>query len=257
MRWVVGDVQGCARELGELLEHVRFDPARDELVSVGDLVNRGPDSAGALRLWRDAGGLGVVGNHEVYALQVRSGRTPRERDRLDALFAAPDCEALLARVRALPLLLHLPRRGDGPEAWVVHGGLHPRWRDLAAIARRLNAEPHDEAWLASPEVQFATSVRACTADGEMSAFTGPPDACPPGYRPWDAFYRGPALVVHGHWARRGYYRSRHALGLDSGCVYGRSLSAWCQDEDRVVQIPSRTAVAFGGGRRSVPRLAST
>ncbi len=65
MRWVVGDVQGCARELEALLEAVRFDPARDELVSVGDLVNKGPDSLAVLRLWHDVEGRGVLGNHDV------------------------------------------------------------------------------------------------------------------------------------------------------------------------------------------------
>jgi bis(5'-nucleosyl)-tetraphosphatase (symmetrical) len=52
------------------------------------------------------------------------------------------------------------------------------------------------------------------------------------------FYRGESLVVHGHWAMRGYYRDVRTMGLDSGCVYGGSLTAWCQDDDRIVQIPA-------------------
>jgi bis(5'-nucleosyl)-tetraphosphatase (symmetrical) len=46
-------------------------------------------------------------------------------------------------------------------------------------------------------------------------------------------------VVHGHWAARGYYRGDTTMGLDSGCVYGGSLTAWCQEEDRIVQVPSQ------------------
>jgi bis(5'-nucleosyl)-tetraphosphatase (symmetrical) len=65
---------------------------------------------------------------------------------------------------------------------------------------------------------------------------GPPEVCKGSYRPWDAFYRGDDLVVHGHWARRGHYRGERTLGLDSGCVYGGPLTAWCLEEDRIVSI---------------------
>jgi bis(5'-nucleosyl)-tetraphosphatase (symmetrical) len=237
VRWVVGDVQGCARELERLLASVRFDPARDELWSVGDLINRGPDSVAVLRLWRDVGGHAVIGNHEVYALGVRSGRIERRADRLGALFAASDLDEHLARLRALPALVHLPAEG-GTEAWLVHAGIHPAWSDLQAAAARLNAEPHDDAWLAREELRFATRARFCTALGERSPHTGPPAECPAGFRPWDEFYAGPVLVAHGHWATRGVYRGRRTLGLDSGCVYGGALTAWCQQEDRLVSVPA-------------------
>lgn len=242
MRWVVGDIQGCARELEQLLGVIRFDPAHDELWAAGDLVNRGPDSLAAVRLWRDVGGRGVIGNHEVYALCAHSGRWPRKRDTLDALFAAPDADDLLARLRAMPALVHLPARGLGPEAWLVHAGLHPQWRALNSVAAAIDAHAHDDDWLVRDDVSFATRVRCCTVDGTRSKFDRAPADCPPPYRPWDAFYDGEARVVHGHWAWRGHYRSGAVIGLDSGCVYGGSLTAWCQDEDRIVAVP-----AVGGG----------
>ncbi len=238
MRWIVGDVQGCAGEFEELLRGIRFDSARDELWSVGDLVNRGPDSLAAVRLWKAVGGRGVIGNHEINALLIRSGRKRKKPKSLAELFAASDADRLLADLRALPALVHLPAAGKGPAAWVVHAGLNPRWHDLSETAVRLNAAPHDDDWLESSDVAFATTVRFCSVTGERSDHTGSPDACPPGFAPWDSFYAGPTLVVHGHWATRGHYRTAHVLGLDSGCVYGGSLTAWCQDEDRIVQVPS-------------------
>lgn len=238
MRWIVGDIQGCAIELDRLLREIRFDPAVDELWAAGDIVNRGPDSLAAARLWRDVGGRGVIGNHEVYALCASTGAWPRKRDTLAALFAADDATSLLARLRALPALVHLPSGGDGPDAWLVHAGLHPHWRDLAAVAAELEASPHDDAWLCSEPVSFATRVRCCSIDGVRSKFDRAPDDCPGPYRPWDEFYTGEELVVHGHWAWRGHYRGRTTLGLDSGCVYGGQLTAWCQDEDRIVQVAS-------------------
>lgn len=239
MRWLIGDLQGCAREFDELLRRIRFDPHRDELWCVGDLVNRGPDSLAALRLWRDVGGQAVIGNHDVYALLAASGRWPRKNDKLSELLAAPDGPELLDRLRSMPVLQYLPRVSGSkvPDVWAVHAGLNPRWPDLHALAARVNAPPHDDDWLESPEVAFMTRVRCCTASGERSKFDRRAEDCPSPYRPWDEFYHGEALVVHGHWAWRGHYRGARTIGLDSGCVYGGKLTAWCQDEDRVVQVP--------------------
>jgi bis(5'-nucleosyl)-tetraphosphatase (symmetrical) len=238
VRWVVGDVQGCARELERLLAEIRFDPARDELWCAGDLVNRGPESLAAVRLWRDVGGRAVIGNHEVYTLCASTGRWPRKRDTLDAFYAAPDVDEILAQLRALPVLVALPSEGRGPSAWLVHAGLHPYWRDLPSIAAAFACAAHDDDFLESDEVSFATRVRCCTADGVRSKFDRAAEDCPAPYRPWDAHYGGDTLIVHGHWAWRGHYRGRNVMGLDSGCVYGGKLTAWCQEEDRIVQIPS-------------------
>jgi bis(5'-nucleosyl)-tetraphosphatase (symmetrical) len=239
VRWLVGDVQGCARELDELLRRIRFDPGRDELWCLGDLVNRGPDSLAALRLWRDVGGRSLLGNHDIYALLVRSRRRLRHADQLDELFAAPDCDELLERLRAEPALVRLAGAAGRPDVLIVHAGIDPRWRDLDAIARELAAGEHDDDWLDSETVRFATRVRCCTADGRRSPHNGPPGDCPAPFRPWDEFYRGTTLVVHGHWARRGYYRGERTMGLDSACVYGGALTGYCLEEDRLVQVPAR------------------
>ncbi|NIM61213.1 MAG: diadenosine tetraphosphatase [Acidobacteria bacterium] len=238
MRWLVGDLQGCAAVFERLLSEIRFDPQHDELWCVGDLVNRGPDSAATVRLFNEIGGNGVLGNHDVYALLAASGAWKRKRDTLDDLFAAADREALLETLRGLPLLVRLEApAGGAAEVWVVHAGLLPGWTDLDRLAASLDGPAHDDAWLQSDTVSAATRVRCCTPDGELSRETGPPGSCTDPYRPWDDYYQGDALVVHGHWARRGYYRGPRTMGLDSGCVYGGPLTAWCQEEDRIVQVP--------------------
>jgi bis(5'-nucleosyl)-tetraphosphatase (symmetrical) len=239
VRWIVGDLQGCARELDALLEVIGFDERRDQLWSCGDLINRGPDSLATVRRWRELGGRGVIGNHELYALMVRSGRWPRKPDTLEPLFGAPDADDLLASLRALPALVLLPGHGEVGDVWLVHAGVHPQWKDLHAVAAALEAREHDDAWLTSDEVTFATRVRCCTETGERSKFDGKPEQCPPPFRPWDELYSGSARIVHGHWAWRGHYRGARTIGLDSGCVYGGPLTAWCMEEDRVVQVPSQ------------------
>jgi bis(5'-nucleosyl)-tetraphosphatase (symmetrical) len=249
MRWIVGDLQGCASEFEELLERIQFDRGRDELWAVGDLINRGPDSLAALQLWHDVGGRGVIGNHEIYALLVHAGRWPRKADTLDGLFGDPEVDVWMARLRALPALRFLPgdRESGVRDVWLIHAGIDPRWQDLHALAERLEAAPHDDEWLERDEVSFATRVRCCTAQGDRSRFDRAPEDCPPPHRPWDVFYaervagqHEPPRVVHGHWAWRGHYRSEHVIGLDSGCVYGGCLTAWCMEDDRVVQVASRS-----------------
>jgi len=238
VRWLVGDLQGCAEPFERLLETIRFDENRDEIWCLGDLVNRGPDSAAAVRLWIDIGGKGILGNHDVHALLAASDVRKRKNDTLDDLFAAADRGVLLAAMRAMPVLVHLPALDpNGSDVWIVHAGLLPGWTDLRRLATEINDADHDDAWLRSDAVKAATRLRCCTPAGELSRQTGPPQGCVEPFRPWDAYYRGAALVVHGHWAQRGYYRGERTMGLDSGCVYGGPLTAWCQDEDRIVQVP--------------------
>jgi bis(5'-nucleosyl)-tetraphosphatase (symmetrical) len=244
MRWVVGDIHGCARELGDLLEAIGFEPNRDELWSAGDLVNTGPDSLEALRLWKAAGGRAVVGNHDAYALLARSGRVERRTDHLDRLFAADDGDALLALLRSSPAMAYFERAAEPKGVWLVHAGVHPRWTDLPALAARLAAQPHDDDWLQSPELAFLTRVRCCDGFGERARFTGRPQDAPPPFRAWDDFYTGDALVVHGHWAMRGFYRGPKTMGLDSACVYGGRLTAWCVEDDRIESVPCRVARGY-------------
>jgi bis(5'-nucleosyl)-tetraphosphatase (symmetrical) len=239
MRWVVGDIHGCALEFGDLLDEIRFDPGRDELWSVGDLVNTGPDSLDTLRIWRDAGARAVVGNHDIYALLARSGRVARRADHLKGLFASEQCDALLGLVRACPALVRFEREIAPRVVWLVHAGVHPCWIDLAALAGRLDAQPHDDDWLSGDEVAFMTRVRCCDRFGDRARFTGRPADVPPPFAPWDAYYAGEDLIVHGHWAMRGHYRGPRTLGLDSACVYGGHLTAWSLDDDRIESVPCR------------------
>ena len=197
----------------------------------------------ALRLWKSVGGKGVLGNHEVYALSVRAGNWPRKKDTLQELYDAPDADELLAALRALPLLALLPGEGDAPDHWLVHAGLRPTWSDLPAVAERINAGSHDQAWLEAPDTKFTTRVRCVDDAGEMVRFPGRPEERPSGSHPWESKRHDPgdgSWVLHGHWAMRGHYINPRArvVGLDSGCVYGGPLTAFCAETARIVQIPA-------------------
>jgi bis(5'-nucleosyl)-tetraphosphatase (symmetrical) len=105
-----------------LLDQLRFDSGSDELHPVGDLVNRGPDSAGVLRLLREAG-AGVLGNHDIHLLRVGAGlEATKRRDTFRDVLEASDREELLVWLGLRPLIR------VWPDIVLVHAGLHPTWR---------------------------------------------------------------------------------------------------------------------------------
>lgn len=199
-RIFVGDLQGCLEPFEALLEGVGFVPGRDTLFPVGDLVNKGPDSAGVVRRCMELDARPVLGNHDLLWLEQR--RLAPEQDRW---------------LRAQPVVRVLD------DLIVVHAGLHPDWGE-----RELRA-------LTPEQIDYAVNVRYIDPEGRRAPRDWPPPGPP--YRPWDDFYRGRKRVVFGHWARRGLVVRPQCVGLDTGCVYGGELSAWIAGEDRVVRVP--------------------
>ena len=233
-RVFLGDVQGCRDELERLLEEVGFDPAADELQPVGDLVNRGPDSLGCLRLLRSLDAGGVLGNHDLHLLHTAAGtRTLRPADTLDEVLSAPDRVDLLDWLAARPFV----RVWD--DVLLVHAGLSPRWQD--PVSTLAGANP------LAPDAQalFAVRVRYCDPEGNLPDDDAPPPPAP--FRPWHALHDparvGGRTVVFGHWAAQGLVVRPGLRGLDSGCVWGGQLSAWIAEEDRVVQVEASRAYA--------------
>lgn len=193
---LIGDVHGCAAELSELLE--RLAPSRaDRVVFVGDLVARGPDSRGVLRIVREIGALSVRGNHEEKLLAARHARrTGGAKPKLGASHAALVAELNeeeWAQLEALPLRLELETHG----LWVVHAGIVP-----------------GVAWEAQDRWML-THIRSLDDDGTPSSRWG---------RPWGASYRGPHIVF-GHNAQRAPQLHVDATGIDTACVYGGELTA--------------------------------
>lgn len=251
----MGDVQGCDDALARLLAEIAFSPSRDQLVLLGDLVNRGPDSAGVLRRVRALDGAVqcVLGNHDLHLLAVAHGARPRGRqDTLDALLAADDAPALLDWLRRQPLALH--RRVGGADLLMVHAGVLPAWSvpQTLALAAEVQAalqapEPgrflqhmygnRPDRWddtLAGIErlrvaVNALTRLRFVTPEGAMDFDTKEgADAAPPGHLPWfDVPGRrtAHATVACGHWSTLGWLSRPDLIATDTGCVWGGCLTA--------------------------------
>jgi bis(5'-nucleosyl)-tetraphosphatase (symmetrical) len=241
---------------------LKFDPSCDRLWFVGDLVNRGPDSLACLRFVKSLGdsAVTVIGNHDFHLLCVAEGiEKPRKRDTIGEVLDAPDRAELLQWLRHRPLM-HV----EGGFA-LVHAGLLPQWsvqraRTLAAeVEARLRAPDYrsllermygddPDRWddsLAGVErlrviVNAMTRLRLCARDGAMALeFKGEPGDAEQGLTPWfDMPGRQSAdhTVIFGHWSALGLTTRPNLLGLDSGCVWGRALSAVCLGDRKILQV---------------------
>jgi bis(5'-nucleosyl)-tetraphosphatase (symmetrical) len=248
---VFGDLQGCLPCLERLIEKVERDSPGAPWWFCGDLVNRGPASLETLRFIRSLGdrAVTVLGNHDLHLLAVAWGiRKAHRSDTLQTILDAPDRSVLLDWLRTRPLA-HLEHRH-----LLVHAGVLPSWtaRQTMALAAEVSAAlggADPLAFLQSmygnePDrwdddlqgadrlrvvVNALTRIRFCTPDGAMEFATkDAADAAPPGHLPWfeapDRRTRDVTLVF-GHWSQLGLMQLPGLLALDTGCVWGRQLSA--------------------------------
>jgi bis(5'-nucleosyl)-tetraphosphatase (symmetrical) len=261
--YAVGDIQGCGIEFRQLLEQIDFNPATDKLWLVGDLVNRGPDSLGVLRLVKSLGdrAITVLGNHDLHLLAVAEGVAELHRsDTLNEILEAPDREELLGWLK-MQRLLYVE------DDWVlVHAGLLPQWSVAQAQVLAHEVEcalrgkhAHDflkhmygnrpDSWeneLTGYKrlrviTNALTRMRICSAEGAMEfKFKGEVKDIPSGYLPWfEVAGRASATstVLCGHWSALGLKVSPKVIALDSGCLWGGALTAIRLEDRKLFQVP--------------------
>ena len=277
--YCIGDIQGCGNALGRLLDLIGFSASRDTVYLLGDLVNRGPDSAAVLRRCMAHGDAirPLLGNHDLHLLAAAHGaRKPSRRDTLASILEAPDRDALLQWLRLQPLARQHVH--GGAPLLMVHAGVLPSWTaaetlgladevhrvlqsaDLPAFLEQMygNTPNHWDASLTGPDrlrvvVNALTRLRFCSAQGVMDFdSTESASAAPPGLMPWfDVPGRSTAgtLIAFGHWSTLGWLNRPHCLGLDTGCVWGGNLSAVrfgsSLDERELLQVRCEQAQAPG------------
>ena len=258
--YIVGDIQGCFRSLEALLDHVGFGD-EDALWCVGDLVNRGPDSALTLRFAR---GLGnrfrtVLGNHDLHFMaMVYGGHPHRATDTMQGLLAAPDCMDLAEWLRRQPLAI------IGDDHLLVHAGLPHIWDVDTAIAHAREVEEvirgpdhvtyftamygnEPSLWAADLAgmsrwrsiTNYLTRMRLVDDLGRMDfSHKGTLASLPAGFAPWFRYpTKADRTVFFGHWAALdGHTGDAKLLGLDTGCVWGRQLSAIRLDDGKLFSV---------------------
>jgi len=241
-RIFIGDVQGCREPLERLLSKLGFEPSGDRLFMTGDLVNRGPDSLGVLRLLKRLGARSVLGNHDAHLLDLARGRAPDYRPQpqelkdVQFIRTQEDGAELIAWVESFPALLHLK------DVVLVHAAIRPGWGPLKQAARLLNRrlfEGHaaGRSALDDEDLHFALTARFCDPSGRQAPQDWPPPGPP--YVNWVELLEVRETVVFGHFARQGLLQRPGIRGLDSGCVHGGALTAWIAEEDRLESVPCR------------------
>lgn len=255
-RVFIGDLQGCCTPLERLLEKLRFDPARDRLFLAGDLVNRGGESLAALRLVHSLREVSttVLGNHDLHLLAYARGLLEKSNAEFDEILDDECAGALLDWLQHRPLIWFDQAAGLA----MVHAGVDPRWgplqaRECAAEVERALADSPDaffanmygdepDRWEADlPEAErlrtitnVMTRMRFCSPGGRLDFATkAGPENAPPGFAPWFQYLHPDWqtwTLVFGHWSQLGFYEGSNAICLDSGCVWGGSLTALVVDE---------------------------
>jgi len=203
---VIGDIHGCFDELTDLLALVNLQ-SDDRVVAVGDLITKGPKSREVLDLFIDDGRFSsVIGNHDRKLRQRMRGEpvrlTNEQRKTLGELETNRDRYSNF--LRSLPYLIDLDSH------LVVHAGIRP-------------GVPLEEQ-LASD----LTEIRTMGADPTQRKGVA-----------WYDVYRGPKTILFGHWPKKKPRQAAFAIGLDTGCVYGKKLTAYVIETREFVSVPAR------------------
>jgi serine/threonine protein phosphatase 1 len=207
----IGDIHGCSREFEDLLNKLKLEQ-HDRVVLLGDLINRGPDSAGVIALARECAHLSLLGNHELRLINYRKTGDPTHLKKSDYDTLKQLGRKDWAYMNAMPLTF-FDRTHD---TVLVHGGFLPTqsWRTQPArvVTRIQNIDKND-------------------APCKRSEAPRAPH--------WSELWAGPPYVVYGHTSRPEVSSLKWSLGIDTGCVMGGKLTACILPEKRIVQVPAR------------------
>ena len=260
--YAIGDIQGCAERLDALLALIHAASPDAQLIFLGDLVNRGPDSLATLRKIRGLGTRArvVLGNHDLHLLAVSLGiRKPHPADTVMEILEAHDRDELLTWLRHQSLALY--EQGH----LLVHAGVLPQWSttQVLALAQEVETRLRSENWgdflreMYGNEptswndnlegaarmrciVNGLTRLRYCTAVGEMEFITKEsPGNSMPGYMPWFSVpnrQTADTTVIFGHWSTLGLSLQDNIIGLDTGCVWGGKLTALRLSDRGLLQV---------------------
>lgn len=262
--YAIGDLQGCLRSLQALLAHIHYVDGVDRLWFTGDLVNRGPESLETLRFLRTlTDPVIVLGNHDLHLLGVACGaRRIGTDDTLEAVLSAPDRIELLDWLRKQPLLYYDEDHGVA----MVHAGLPAQWdmREARVHAAELEAVlqgpdlcqalegvygPLPDTWnsaLSGPErlrfiANALTRIRYCDLAGRLDMRDkGPLGTQTPGLVPWfDVPGRRSreTRILFGHWSSLGRRTFGNVVCLDSGCLWGGTLTALRLEDSVFFSVP--------------------
>ncbi len=266
--YIVGDIHGCFDELMLLMQKVNFDPKQDALYCTGDLVARGKNSLEVLR-WLKAQGDAVktvLGNHDLHLFSIYlNNHQAKPTDNLYEIFKAPDCEELLTWLRHQSLCI------SHPDFLLCHAGISPEWSEQEATQAALSVEKTLQSdhwqtlitqmygdtptsWKQANTIEeqhryainSLTRMRFCYSDGSLNltekrsldTIKHTPNANMDAWFNLIEEHQLNKTVIFGHWAALEGYEDDKVIGLDTGCVWGGSLTALRWDDKRYFSQPA-------------------
>ena len=265
--YFVGDVQGCFAELICLMEKVDFNPSRDELWSVGDLVARGPDSLKVLELFCQLGNSAkaVLGNHDLHLLSLLSGlKQAKPADKLQSLILSAKVPEFIDFIRHQPLMRELPEH----QLVMSHAGVPPQWtlEDLRSGSELVSKallrpdylqsliskmySPKPELWNDNLQgidrlrycINALTRMRYLHSNGSLDFDSKMPESenTNEDLKPWFKFSSklpNGTKIVFGHWAAlMGITNHKDRLALDTGCCWNEYMTLWhLETDEKIIQ----------------------
>ncbi|WP_020166760.1 MULTISPECIES: symmetrical bis(5'-nucleosyl)-tetraphosphatase [Methylotenera] len=265
--YAIGDIQGCYHAFSALLNRLQFNPKTDQLRLVGDLINRGSGSLEVLRwcVQHQSCVKLVLGNHDLHAIAVAHQlKKAHKSDTLQAIIDAPDCDELLTWLRHQPLML-VDFDTHQQSYAIVHAGLLPQWTIQQAVTYAHEVQMALQAFNYrdflthmygnTPNIwqddfvgmdrlrvitNAMTRMRICKANGEMEfAFKGELQNVPEGYMPWFNVPNRQSQATRifcGHWSALGLSQRNNVISLDTGCLWGGQLTAFCIETGVITQV---------------------
>lgn len=255
--YVIGDIQGCAGALRDLLRQI---PPDSPVWFCGDLVNRGPDSLGVLQVIHAMGDRArvVLGNHDIHLLAVAAGaRKLGKSDTIQDILDLPNRQFWLDWLRHQPMVVY--EHG----VLMSHAGIHPSWSltetlSYASELERLLAsdqyEQHLQTLFGNEPNQWSnqltgnerlrvitnvlTRMRALNSDWSLNyTFKAQMKDMPTELSPWFSIPKRTIKdtpIFFGHWSALGLMQYENATCLDTGCVWGNELTAYHYPSGKVL-----------------------
>jgi diadenosine tetraphosphatase ApaH/serine/threonine PP2A family protein phosphatase len=206
---IIGDIHGCFEELDELIFELENKYKNLTYISLGDVTDRGPEVHKCINLLQTVGAKMVLGNHDEKLVRWKVGR-PTHMGKSQEVSMLQLTDADFAWIRSSYRYIQLPQQ----KSVLVHGGFFPgipyEQQGLKSMIRLRNIDP-----------------------GTSKMYT----LTEPGGTFWAEAWPGPDRIIFGHAASWGEVANYpHAIGLDTGCVYGGRLTALVLSEEAVVGI---------------------
>ena len=264
--YAIGDIQGCYYSFLTLLKKIKFKRGRDQLWLVGDLINRGNGSLQVLR-WcykNKSSVTAVLGNHDLHALAIKyKVIEPDDEDTLSRLLKAKDSDILFKWLRSLPLV-HYEKKH-----LMVHAGLLPQWtvKDAIKLSKEVSAQLSSKKYIeflasmygnkpdkwsntlnkngkARIVINATTRLRALTSTGAIDfTYKGELKNMPKKLKAWFDFPKRKtkdSTIIFGHWSALGLVTRGDVFAIDTGCVWGRTLTALRLDDKSVFSVKTNS-----------------